>query len=200
MKLVYFKSLVPTKAKLGFGTAISLIIFMVAISNAQASLIGDSVRAELSGGSLSLDQTAVVADPGIEFSLVIGSATLSLDVKSDSFDIIHDIGSFPAVVATSWTLSDLDWGISSGIVTDVTLASGDGSVITGISFTDDSITIDIDNYFVPPQNQIEIWSFDITASHAVSEPSTIAMLGAGIAIGFGAAFRRKRVQKVVQNG
>ncbi|NER08647.1 MAG: PEP-CTERM sorting domain-containing protein [Okeania sp. SIO3C4] len=166
---------------------------MVANSPAQAALLADSVRGQLGSNSFSiLDETAVVTDPGTEFSRVIGDGSLSLDVKSDSFDIIYDVGSFPSVGApTTWILSDLDWVDTPGIVTGVTLASGDASLISGMSFTDDSITIDIINYSVPPQNQIETWTFDIQTEHeSTPEPATILGLLTVTGLGLGSRLKR----------
>lgn len=77
--------------------------------SAQAALIGDTVNGRLSitGGPTILNQNAIVADPGVEFALSLGSGSLlSLDIKNDSFDIIYNLGSFGATgTPTTWTLS-----------------------------------------------------------------------------------------------
>ena len=157
--------------------------------SAQAALLGDTVTADLSSNGFSiLNTTEVVLDPGIEFSRPIGNGALSLDLKSDSFDIIYNLGSFPSVGGpTTWTLSDLDWINGPGIVTGVTLTSGDASAISGTSFTSDSITVNLFDVVSPPQ-PIVTWSFDIETEH-VPEPITI--LGSLAALGFGGAMKRK---------
>lgn len=188
-----------TLTKLALGTAISSIGLMVTNSPAQAALLADTVRAELgpTGGSPFLDQTAVVTDPGIEFTAFGNQgASLSLDVKSDSFDIIHDLTTLSSIgFPSTWTLSDLDWVGTPGIVTGVNLVSGNASLISGISFTDDSITVDIMDYNnAPPQNQIETWTFDIQTSHETPEstPEPATILGLLTVTGLGLGSRLKR--------
>lgn len=91
-------------------------------------------------------------------------------------------------------MSDLDWVDTPGIITGVTLTSGDASLISGISFTDDTITIDLLSYTVPPQAAVETWSFNIeTSKETVPEPLTI--LGSLTALGFGGFFKRKLNKK-----
>ncbi len=180
--------------KLALGTVAASTGLMVAYAPAQAALLGDTVRAELifNGTITSLDETDTVVDPGIEFSSAIGSATFELDVKNDSFDIIYDLGTFSGVGNdTTWILSDLDWVDTPGIITGVTLTSGDANVVTGISFTDNSITVDLSSYSIPPQNTIETWSFDIETEHeSVPEPGTILGLLTLAGLGFSSRLKR----------
>ncbi|MEM1168072.1 MAG: PEP-CTERM sorting domain-containing protein [Cyanobacteria bacterium P01_H01_bin.35] len=182
-----------TLTKLALGTAISSIGLMVTNSPAQAALLADSVRVELgNNGVFIFDETAVVTDPGTEFSFLSGDGSFNLDVKSDSFDIIYDAGSFASVGdPTNWILSDLDWVDTPGIVTGVTLASGNANLISAMSFTDDSISIDILNYSIPPQNKIETWTFNIQTEHeSTPEPATILGLLTVTALGLGSRLKR----------
>ncbi|MDJ0519252.1 MAG: PEP-CTERM sorting domain-containing protein [Trichodesmium sp. MO_231.B1] len=182
--------------RLTLGTVFGFIGLMVANSSAQAALLGDNVRAEFSGVGLGtlLDETAVTVDPGIEFSLPgLFDSLFSLDVRNNSFDIIYDVADFTGSLEapTSWTISDLDWVDTPGIITDVTLESGNASLISNISFTDDSVTVDIIQYSIPPQNSVETWTFDIQTKHeSVPEPATI--LGLLTFTGLGLATRLNR--------
>ncbi|MEA5535911.1 PEP-CTERM sorting domain-containing protein [Crocosphaera sp. XPORK-15E] len=182
-----------TLTKLALGTVVASTGLMVGYAPAQAALLGDTVSAELIGigvGTI-LNQTATVVDPGIEFT-VFGNqgANLNLDVKSDSFDIIYNLTTLPGIGFPSrWILSDLDWVDAPGIVTGVTLTSGNASLISGISFTDDSITIDLLDVTNPPPSQT--WSFAIQAQHeTVPEPGTILGLLTLAGLGLGSRFKR----------
>lgn len=166
--------------------------------SAQAALIGDTVNGQfgVTGDVTLLNQNAVVTDPGVEFAFVTGDAAFSLDVKDDSFDIIYDLGSFfnVSVLPTTWTLSDLDFDFAGtpGRIRNVTQVSGNSSLIDNISFTDDSITVDIATYSVPPSNAVQTFSFDIDAEPV---PEPITLLGTGAALGFGILMKKKKGAK-----
>ena len=157
--------------------------------SAQAYFVGDTVNGQfgITGDNPIINENAEVTDPGVEFNF--GNA-LSLDLNDDSFDIIYDLTGFRSVGAgTSWMLSDFD-----STITDVTLVSGNSSLINGISFTDDSITVDIADYSTPPQYHVQSWSFYVAtafAAHSVPEPTTILGL---FAVGGGAVVSRRKKQ------
>ncbi|MGK7885563.1 MAG: PEP-CTERM sorting domain-containing protein [Crocosphaera sp.] len=179
--------------KLALGTVAASTGLMVAYAPAQAALLGDEVNAELLfDGSSGFNQTATVIDPGVEFTAF---SQLALDVKNDSFDLIYDLSGLGGINNnTTWVLSDLDWVDTPGIITGVTLTSGDANVVTGTSFTDNSITVDLSSYTIPPQNSIETWSFDIETSkvsESVPEPGTILGLLTIAGLGFGSRLKRK---------
>lgn len=187
----------PTLTKLALGTAISSLSLMVAYNPAQAALLGNTVRGQLFSfldfePVFAVDQTVTVIDPGTEFISNSDRANYSLDVKNNSLDITHSFffrgGVFPLV----WTLSALPPGI-----TGVTLTSGDASLITGTSFTNNSITILLASYRVTPRTS-NTWSFAIQSKTA-SVPEPLTILGTGTAIGFGAVFRRKLAKKQSKN-
>ncbi|MEO1430210.1 MAG: PEP-CTERM sorting domain-containing protein [Cyanobacteria bacterium J06633_8] len=160
--------------------------------SAQAQLLGDTVNGQFSfgGDSPVINRDAEVTDPGFEFSFVAANASLSLDVKDDSFDLIYDLGSFFSVgTTTSWSLSDL--GFDSAI-TDVTLGSGDSSQINNISFTEDSVQVDLAN-ISRTNGQVQTWSFDVaTANAAQSVPEPTTILGLFAVGGLGVVSRRKK--------
>ncbi|MGK7946269.1 MAG: PEP-CTERM sorting domain-containing protein, partial [Microcystaceae cyanobacterium] len=120
-----------------------------------------------------------------------------LDVKNESFEIIHDLTGFTNLgTSLIWTLSDLDWVDTPGIVTGVTLTGGNGnpSLITDTSFTDDSITINISPYNTPPEPTISTWTFDIQTEHTppVPEPSTILGLLTFAGLGLGSRLKQRK--------
>ncbi|MGK7959184.1 PEP-CTERM sorting domain-containing protein [Crocosphaera sp.] len=173
---------------------------MVAYAPAQAALLGDTVSAELSVDGLGtvLDETDTVVDDSdseVEFTFIGVSEELSLDVKNDSFDIIYEnFGIFSNIIdSTQWVLSDLDWVDTPGIITGVSLSSGNNGLISGTSFTDDSITVEIESIFLGPV-AAEGWSFDIETSkvsESVPEPGTILGLLTLAGLGFGSRLKRK---------
>ena len=161
--------------------------------SAEAGLVGDTVNGQfrVTNGHTFLNQAAEVTDPGVEFSLKPGNnADFSIDVKDDSFDIIYNFGNFAGIgVDSSWILSDLG---PDYVITDVALASGDSSLINGISFTDDSITVDILKHILPT-NQVRTWSFNVeTAKAAQSVPEPTTILGLFAVGGLGVVSRRKK--------
>ncbi|MGK7955605.1 MAG: PEP-CTERM sorting domain-containing protein, partial [Crocosphaera sp.] len=92
-----------------------------------------------------------------------------------------------------WVLSDLDWVDTPGIITGVSLSSGNNGLISGTSFTDDSITVEIESIFLLGGTG-EGWSFDIETSkvsESVPEPGTILGLLTLAGLGFGSRLKRK---------
>ena len=186
--------------KLALGTMAASTGLMVAYAPAQAALLGDTVSAELSVDGLGtvLDETDTVVDDSdseVEFTFIGVSEELSLDVKNDSFDIIYEnFGIFSNVIdPTQWVLSDLDWVDTPGIITGVSLSSGNNGLISGTSFTDDSITVEIESIFLLGGTG-EGWSFDIETSkvsESVPEPGTILGLLTLAGLGFGSRLKRK---------
>lgn len=173
-------------------TSLSSLIAILAsattldVKPAQAALIGDTVNLQ----STVLTDSAVVVDPGIEFT-VFGNAgaNLNVDVFNESFDIIfNSVGIDFIGFQSEWILSDLDWVDSPGIVTGVTQTGGPNAL--NISFTDDSITVFLDDV-APGPNQTVTWSFDIQTQHE-STPEATSVLGL-LALGmFGANSILKR--------
>ncbi|MGB3641918.1 MAG: PEP-CTERM sorting domain-containing protein [Rivularia sp. (in: cyanobacteria)] len=154
-----------------------------------AGLIGDTVNAQLgaTGSSPFLNQNAEVTEPGVEFTAVgAQNATISLDVKDNSFDIIYNLTTLSGVgFPSTWSLSDLDFG-NLGFITDVTLASGNSSLINNISFTEDSVQVDLADIVTSRDGSVNTWSFDIATSNStqsVPEPTTILGTAAALSLG-----------------
>ena len=109
-----------------------------------------------------------------------------------ALDIDFDLTGVTSIaVSLQWVLSDVDWVDTPGIITGVTLTSGKASLISGISFTDDSITVDFTPYDIPSENAVETWSFDIETEHeSVPEPGTILGLLTLAGLGFSSRLKR----------
>lgn len=166
--------------------------------SAQAALIGDTVNGQLNTRILHFsNRNAVVTDPGVEFigvSRGFANASISLDVKDDSFDIIYNLGSLPDLDRrANLILSDLDFDFAGtpGFITGVTQVSGDSSLIDYISFTNDSIRVGLADIVNNRQGE-QTLSFDIDAEPV---PEPITLLGTGAALGFGILMKKKKGAK-----
>ncbi len=143
-------------------------------TEAKALLIGDSVRGRISladFGFLGFDQTAVVGT-GIEFNSP--SDRTFVDISDDFFEISFIADGFSSTgLPLTWTISDLDWAGTPGGITGVSLISGKESLISGLFFTDSSITVNFSMITFPPE--VQSWKFAINqnASDAVPTPTTV---------------------------
>lgn len=141
---------------------------VLALSGAAGAATLNFADLSLSGGSLGgfVDNAAV---PSSNVLTTVGSATLSLNLLSGStFEVVYNIGTFPGITATQITLTDLVFD-SAANVTGASLTSGDGA-LASVSTTATSITVDLANYFVPPNTTIETWQFAFTTTDAELTP------------------------------
>ena len=175
--------------------AVASLLILAAGTPAQATLIGDTVdfNFDVVGFGTIFTGSAVVTDPGVEFVVPANrGSSYSLDIFGDSFDIIIDLGRAAAVGASViFTLSDLDWVGTPGVITGVSLTGTNGNAanVTDIFFTDDSIAVTFADFTPPPV--VQTYSFDIATSHvAVPEPLTLALVGTGL-LGLAALRRRQ---------
>jgi hypothetical protein len=156
-------------------------------TSAQAGLIGDTVTVSGSGWSFP-NSTAVVVDPGVEFTGAFGSDSIySIDVLSDSIILTwnHIAQHFHGFSGFGARLSDLDWVGMNGSIIDVAVQPGN-SLLTQVSFGDDWIQWSHNDGFTP--GEIATATLNITATH-VPEPATIALMGLGLA---GIGYRRSQ--------
>ena len=191
--------------------ALLLIVPVLSLSPiALASLITDSIgcdgngllRCALPGG----DSTGIPYDAvntvgaGDEFDINnLNELTLfSIDVDSSSFTISVTTGATLSSFG-SLALTDLDWVGMAGSITGVSLVTSGISTSTfsntdGTSLDINDVTFGAD--FVSWSMSHTVWSsgafatFSLETTHSVPEPSTLALLGAGL---LGLVVRRKRV-------
>ncbi|NEO58416.1 MAG: PEP-CTERM sorting domain-containing protein [Okeania sp. SIO3B5] len=183
--------LLKTLTKLALGTAISSIGFMVTNTPTQAALLGDTIGTRFQTTNPAIDlshNVSVTSDIEINYNLI---DMFSIDIDSESFDIKYTggLGSFISG-NTKWTLSDLDWVDPLGFITDVTLTSGDEDLVHDISFTDNSIMIELLDANLSP-GVTQTWSFDIQAKYeSTPEPATILGLLTVTGLGLGSRLKR----------
>lgn len=146
--------------------ALTSVVAWSITGSAQASLIGDNVRLQLTANAgFSFDQTAGVVDPGTEFNMFgldvdLAAATIRIDNPT-----IATVP-FPTNGGEQIIFSSLDWvndptGIITGLVlVDFDLALHAGNAVAfsdaNLSFTDHSVTIAIAGYDFDPSSYIDI--------------------------------------------
>lgn len=156
---------------------------VVAAGPSSASLIGDSVGATITGGTLPLSPaTATVVDPGVEFQGSFGGFgnPLSLDFSGTSATLKW-LEDFPFIFSTDFlTLTDLDFAGAPGGLTGVTVtASGSGLDNSDITFTADSVTVDLRNWDVSEFGSA-VFTFSTATGAPVPEPGSFALVGAAL--------------------
>ena len=147
-------------------------------------LIACQFGSELGGSVLSgrtFDNYSIEVD-------AIDDDTLSFFGRSDDEDF-GQIAQFPGFTLLMF---DIDWVGMVGVIDDVI---DNSDRIDVDSFTDDTITFSMVGFGVPLDErgetaEIDLGTFDIVAHQSVPEPTTILLLGLGLA---GLGFARKRL-------
>ena len=160
-----------------------IIVAFVALSlatTAHASIIGDTVDASVGGGFSISPASAVVVDPGVEFTMSTAANPnfADVDVFDESFRVANMLGfSFGWTAGSTLTLSNLDWVGQTGFINGASVQNIiDVSGITdgALTVNPHSVTVDFTGVDFDSANS----RFDVVLEHsAVPEPSTLALLG-----------------------
>ena len=150
-----------------------------------ASLIGTNVMAS---GFL-MNPTAAVVGVGTEFT----QSDIGIDLTADQLIITHTVDHGHGFSSTfTATLSNLFWNNdpSAGEIIGLDIVSANdvpGGLLPSITFTASSITFSIGGTWFSDGQA----TWDIRTSHAVPEPSTLAIFAFSLA-GLGFVTRRRR--------
>jgi hypothetical protein len=160
------------------------VAIAILTANAHATLMGDEITADyFSEGNL-IRHNQYIVGAGVEGDPWVGS--LSLDVDDSSISLIADFQGFGNV---SLNFSDLDWVGAPGTITGVDVVTDWGNWTSDrVTFGDDWINVDVsDTDFIGLSSS---WIANISATHGVPTPATLALFGLGLA-GLGWSRRKK---------
>jgi hypothetical protein len=170
------------------------------VTSAEASLIGDTVQAEqLDPVALAVfvstgqkTASAMVSTGGPEFQLEFNNAVIfEFDIDAESIKI--SAPNTITFVLDDIEFSDLDWVGQLGKITDVSIQSSsnvNGFSLSNISFTDDSVRVDLfDTDWFTSNGEASV-TLSLQTTHAdLPEPATLAMLSLGL---LGASYAKRR--------
>jgi hypothetical protein len=177
--------------------ALALVAGIGGALPAQASLIGDTVGASITGPNVTVAPgSAVVVTPGSEFTYSIPAGPIVIsDVGAYSVRFTMADGLSVIWTGGAWTLglTGLDFaGFPAGLV-GVTIADSVG--VTGlaaadISFTANSVTLDVTGQSWSERSYV-LLAFDVGATTAVPAPASAGLLAAGLFGLIGLGHRRR---------
>ena len=172
-----------------------LILFAIAFlgfNSANATLIGDTVNvSRVTDTTVFYNESKVVSN-AVEITDDI--SVFTMDITADSLVFTSTSSNWffsdlvPPAAFYEWRFTDLNFS-NGEIITGLDL-SGFGYDPGRVSFTSDSVVIDINN-FIPVWNQGDTWTIGMLTS-AVPEPSIIALMALGL-VGIGFTRRNKKV-------
>jgi hypothetical protein len=144
--------------------------------------------------------TRVISDSEVEFGEITDFTVNTLDVQDTFFEIVSAIlpGDFSlstVIRPAIWRLSEFDFDIAGvpGRIIGVEQVSGDSDGINNISFTDNSISVELSdiNRFGDQNYKFNVATEPVPET--VPEPMTI--FGTGAALGFGVLLKKKKGAK-----
>jgi len=171
--------------KRSLATTLGICTALMIGSQADASLIGDTVNVQFS--SFPFVPSVLVSTPGVELpgaSLATfgssGGANPRWDINIEANYMTIDIINGPAFygAGSSFTFSDLDWvGGLPGIVTGVTVSSNQSVIPVNATFTADSVRVVFGSNTANWQTGDQI-RLDLQTAH-IPEPASLALLSTG---------------------
>ncbi|MGG7566972.1 PEP-CTERM sorting domain-containing protein [Rhodovulum sp. DZ06] len=147
-----------------------------------ASLTGDVVTATLTAGGSEFAANTAAVSPSVTATFTPGDATISATISDGVIDLFFDLGTFPTTGGTStWTFTGLDF-TPAAAVSALTLVSGDAAIVSGQSFTADSITIEVVDLVAATHGVLNELQFSFAATEAPADvplpaAAPLALLG-----------------------
>ncbi len=162
--------------------------------SAQASLIGDTVSCAITPTPFwQCDTPTAVVGAGHEFELFIPTSNdfgFNVDLDASSVTVSSNKQDVFGLGASEFlTLSDLDWVGVNGVIVGITnfsTSAGTMMSISDVTFNEHAVFIDMNN---TSWTSGSFYSFDLATRHSVPEPTTLFLIGFGLA-GIGCARKK----------
>ncbi len=146
---------------------ITVLLLLVTIPQAEASLIGDTVHIILTDTVNNICDEFVVVGPGLE---IPNCAQISIDIDADSiwFESVTNRPNGAAITAATFEFIGLDWIPGPGIITDVTVIAPTTVPINPVQFDDHNILLTNNAFNLDCgglSSCLYEWHVDITTDH-----------------------------------